>query len=577
MGLTGKQKKLIKKRIKKVRLGQVAEELGVDSGEVRRYLIRLWGKDKYGRVVKEEKKEQAFSFRSWVKENKGSLIFLAVLGLIIYINAWGAEFVSDDIFGIVNNQYLGDLKRALRSPLTVSRPLYYWFIFNIFGKVPAAFRSINIVSHVLMVMAVYLLVYLLVEKRTALLAGVLTAVHPILAESVVWISGGGHSQYAVLVVVSFIFYILAGKERKYYIWSVISFFLALEFSEKAASFPGILLLYQILFDRKRKWWELLPFFGLSSVWVWANVRKVPARLGYLEADFATDVSKMNPWLQVPVAITSYLGLIFWPDKLTLYHSELRVTVVEFWTKVALTGMVVGVGLVSFWQGLKDKQWAKQVCFWLGFFVIALSPTLLPLGVSWVVAERYAYLGAVGILVLIAYGVSQLSKRRGWYEVVMVVFGIVVIGLMVRTVVRNNDWRTADSLWLSAVRTSPNSPQNNNNLGDYYGRQGDLEQAAWHFQRAAELRPGYADPIHNLGNIYLKMGRVEEAFKAYHVALELKPKLWQSHQALAGIYYNQRNFEKTIEELEKAVRINPDDQSLQQLLLKIRAQQAAEEK
>jgi len=577
MGLTGRQKKLIKKRIKKVRLGQVAEELGVDSGEMRRYLIRLWGKDKYERVVKEDEEKRLFSFRRWVKQNKYSLLFLAVLALATYINAWGAEFVSDDIPGIVNNQYLGDLKRVLRHPMAIIRAFYYWFIFNIFGKVPAAFRSINIVSHVLMVMAVYLLVYLLVEKRTALLAGILTAVHPILAESITWISGGGHSQYAVLVVVSFIFYILAGKQRKYYIWSVISFFLALEFSEKAASFPGILLLYQILFDRKRKWWELLPFFGLSSVWVWVNVRKVPARLGYLETDFATDVSKMNPWLQVPVAITSYLGLIFWPDKLTLYHSELRVTVVEFWTKVALTGMVVGVGLVSFWQGLKDKQWAKQVCFWLGFFVIALSPTLLPLGVSWVVAERYVYLGAVGILVLIAYGMSQLSKRRGWYEVVMVVFGIVAMGLMVRTVVRNNDWRTADSLWLSAVRTSPNSPQNNNNLGDYYGRQGDLERAAWHFQRAAELRPGYADPIHNLGNIYLKMGRVEEAFKAYHMALELKPKLWQSHQALAGIYYNQRNFEKAIEELEKAVRINPDDQNLQQLLLKVRAKQAAEEK
>jgi tetratricopeptide (TPR) repeat protein len=398
-----------------------------------------------------------------------------------------------------------------------------------------------------------------------------------MVESVTWISGGGHSQYSLFAAISLGLYILAGKNRKYYWWSVISFLIALLFSEKAASFPGILLLYQLLFDRKRPWWELVPFFSLSSIWTYLNLRKVPARLGYLKEEFASGGKPASPWLQVPVAVASYLGLIFWPDKLTLYHSEVMVSPKVFSMMVGVTGLVIVTGLISFWQGLKGKEWAKQVCFWLGVFVIGLLPTLLPLGVSWVVAERYVYLGAVGVLVLVAYGSGRLMKKQGWYEAAVVIFTVMVMGLMIRTLVRNNDWRSADNLWLAGARTSPNSPQNNNNLGDYYGRHGDYEKAAYHFLKAAELRPGYADPIHNLGNVYFKQGKIKEAMEAYQLALKLKPKLWLSHQSLAGIYFENGNYAKAIEELEKALAIAPDEQRLLQLLAQVKAKQAAEER
>jgi tetratricopeptide (TPR) repeat protein len=425
----------------------------------------------------------------------------------------------------------------------------------------------------LMVLAIYLLVDLLVERRAALLAGVLVAVHPILAEAVTWISGGGHAQYALFLVISLILYILAGKERKYYWWSLFAYFIALEFSEKAASFPGILLLYQLVLDRKRKWWESLPFFGLSGLWAWVFLKNAAVRLHVLAEEFATDVRPLNPFIQIPVGIVSYLSLIFWPDKLTLYHSELSVNQVQYWIVVAVFLLVLGTILVSFWLSFKEKFWAKHLCFWLSWLLIAMAPTLTPLGVAWVVAERYVYFGAVGILILVAIGVSRLSQKQGWYEMVMIGFTVVALALLVRTVVRNHDWQNQDNLWLAAARTSPNSPQNNNNLGDYYGRMGDLERAAWHFKRAAELRPGYADPIHNLGNIYFQMGKYEEAAKTYELALSYKPKLWQSHQALAGIYYKYGNLDKAIEEMEKALQIVPDNHQVQELLVKLKAEQA----
>ena len=376
MGLTGKQKRLLRKKIRKQSLEQTVKQLKLDQAEAVKYLKKLGYQVKERQEEKEEK--QWLGLRQWVRQNRYRLAFLAGLVLLVYVNAWGAEFVSDDVYGISNNQYIGDWGRVFGNPIMFIRPLYYRVIYHWFGLVPAAFRSINIVSHVLMAVVIFLLVELIVkERRIGFLAGILTAVHPIMVESVTWISGGGHSQYSLLAAISLALYILAGKNRKYYWWSVISFLMALLFSEKAASFPGILLLYQLLFDRKRKWWELVPFFGLSGTWTYLNLRKVPARLGYLREEFASGGKPVNPWLQLPVAIASYLGLIFWPDKLTLYHSEVMVSPAVFTIMTMVTGLVAGLGLVSFWLGLKGKQWAKQVCFWLGMFVIALLPTLLP--------------------------------------------------------------------------------------------------------------------------------------------------------------------------------------------------------
>jgi tetratricopeptide (TPR) repeat protein len=237
---------------------------------------------------------------------------------------------------------------------------------------------------------------------------------------------------------------------------------------------------------------------------------------------------MNPLVQVPVAVAEYLKLAVWPSKLTLYHSEMFFSAVGYWMRVGVVLGLIGMGL---WGWLKGNGVWKRVSFWLGWLVVALSPTLTPLGVSWVVAERYVYLGAIGVWMLVGMVVDWLAQKEGLKEGVMMGFGLVAVLLMGRTWVRNANWQTPDKLWLSAERTSPNSPQNNNNLGDYYGRMGDLKRSEMHFLRAIAINPNYADAMHNLANTYVAMGQLDKAREYYQKALESKPKLWQSAEQL----------------------------------------------
>lgn len=455
---------------------------------------------------------------------------LAGLVGIAYLWTLNFAFLSDDIYGIVNNPEIFKFSWVWQNPTVVLNRLSYFIISNVFGVVPWPFRLMNIGVHLLTVIGVMVLVEKLINKTVAMVAAVLVAVHPLMIESVTWISGNGYSWYGALLVWSLIFYIRAGKSWKQWLISVGLFLAALQFSEKAAVLPGILLVYRWVNDRKRgRYWDLIPYIALSALWLVMNLRGVGARLNYLQAEFNSQaetqsVMKISPLVQTPVALSSYLGLIVWPDKLTLYHSEMSYTKTKF---AIMAGVTIIYFLVTLWF-----LWKRSlVGFWLAWLLIGLSPTLVPLGVAWIVAERYGYFGAIGIFVLISWGLVSLSEKPKWVEAGWTITVLIICLFLIRTMVRNGDWQDQDHLWLAAKRTSPSSPQNHNNLGDLYGRRGDLQLAEWHFKKAIEINPNYADAMHNLANTYVRLGRFDEAIKMYEAALQNKPSLWQSEQQL----------------------------------------------
>lgn len=451
---------------------------------------------------------------------------------IAYLWTVNFAFLSDDIFGIVNNPEIFKLSWVGQNPTVILNRLIYFSVANIFGIVSWPFRLVNIFVHLLTVIGVMVLVDKLINKRVGLVAAVLVAIHPIMIESVTWISGNGYSWYGSLLVWSLIFYIRADKSWQRWLISLALFLGALQFSEKAAVLPGLLLAYRLAVDRKRgRWWDLIPYVALSGLWLVMNIRGVGARLNYLETEYNSGGGKpavrISPLVQVPVALSNYLGLIVWPDKLTLYHSELDMPRTTYRLVVSLTAVYF---LATAWL-----LWRRSLIgFFLSWLVIGLSPTLVPLGVAWIVAERYAYFGVIGIFILVAWGLVRLSEKPKWAEAAWILTTLIICLLFIRTLVRNSDWQDQDHLWLAAERTSPSSPQNHNNLGDLYGRRREFKQAEWHFKKAIELNPVYGDAMHNLGNTYVQMGEFEEAIKWYESALKNKPSLWQSEAQIKAV-------------------------------------------
>lgn len=497
-----------------------------------------------------------------LKENN-TLVVLGILGFLIfavYGNSLGNDFVSDDIPAIVNNPVIGQFYNHNGNPLMgFVKIAIHAAIYHLFGLSAWPYRLVNILFHFGFVFLIYLIIKRIKSARMGFITACIFAVHPIFTESVAWISGGVYAGYSFLILSSFYYYLKISEKKLFYWLAVVFFLVSLMVNEKAVIFPLILLTYEFVFGKiKGNLHKLVPFFGLSGLWVLFLVGVLGIRMETLTITHSQAGGFYNPLIQIPTAITTYIQLIFLPLGLTLYHSELSLGNLEYFVRA--------LGLLAFFTalflGYKKERW---VFFWLMFFMISLLPMLTPLKVASVIAERYVYLGSLGIIVIFAYYLDKLALSERWKEVAYVLFVLIIILLSTRTVIRNLDWKNQDSLWIAAAKTSPSSSNNHNNLGDMYARKGDYGKAAEEFAKAIELRPNYADAYHNLANTYMNMGKNDEAITNFKKALKFNPNLWQSHRELAILYYKQGRVDLTRTELEAVLKIDPSQTEIRKVL------------
>ena len=135
----------------------------------------------------------------------------------------------------------------------------------------------------------------------------------------------------------------------------------------------------------------------------------------------------------------------------------------------------------------------------------------------------------------------------------------------RTVLRNEDWKTPERLWKATLKVSPLSGRAHNNMGDVYSREGNMEAAVLEFRKAIELNPNYADACHNLANVYYSQGNLKEAIHYYQKAIVSNPELFEAHYNLGIVYINIGDFDKAVEELNKAARLKPYDKNVRSAL------------
>jgi len=555
MHLTRKQKRQVEKLSKTKSSQEIAGILNVSEEAVINCLPRNFKKRALQNF--QPGKTQEFALKTWFGENYLILILLAVLVFASYLNGLKSEFLSDDIATIRDNAEITTTKFAFAAPFIFLRGFLYFVTANIFGKIPAAFRFPNILFHIGVTWLFYFLICKTVSKRVAIFSSAVFAVHPLLSESVTWISGGYYPMYGFFVLLSLVFYSLSKKTDKLYYWSLTAFLLALFTSERTVYLPGVLVVWEICFGNiKQNWKKTIPFFGLGMIWglffIWG---RIGYRINELQTSYYQKRTSQNPFFQIPVAISSYFELIIWPKALTLYHSEMNFSKINFAARFTITTAYFA-SLIYFFK--KNKI----LFFWLAFFFITLSPFLTPLGISWVVAERYVYLGCVGIFIatgmLLEKILRKISKNSFLFYFLT---ALLIIPLQIRTIYRNVDWKNQDNLWLAAEKFSPSSPQNHNNLGDLYARWGQLDKAIKYFKRATELQVNYGDAFHNMANIYVQKNDFAAALFYYQKAIEFNPNIWQSYQNIGSIYFQQGRLDLAEESFKNALKINPQNPSL----------------
>ncbi len=565
MALNHDQKRYIKKHARESTLTQIANDLNLTEKEVGAYLKDQWKPDKYEKFLqrKLQKKEQliintsAIRFRDLVRNNWMNIGFLILLIAVVYANSLLGQFVSDDIAVIRDGNSLGTISYIWSDPFVFMRQFFMFLIYSLFGKNPLPYHLLSIMFHMGTTTLLFLIIAVSLNSSIAFLTASLFAVHPLLSEPISWISGGPYPQYSFFILsslLSLILFIRSNDRKKYYV-SIFLSLLALGSADKAMVLPLLFSLYLYVFtDFKKTWKLLIPYFGLTFVWGAHYVLRLPGRIASVQHEQFREEITFNPFMQIPVAISSYIELLIWPDKLSIYHSDFVMSTLAFILRIGVFILYLAGLLYSFFK-------KKIIFFGMAFFLLALSPTLSPLGISSLLAERYAYIGSAGLFFTIAYGFWTITKNKKYETLTYLVFMLLIGMLSLRTIMRNFDWSNEDTLWIATGKTAIYDPVSHMNLGDMHRRHRNFTEAEKEFKIALELSPNNAYAFYNLGLVYTEAGANQPALDMYQKALSIEPNLWQAYQNMSVVYSNMGDDKKSLEQIKKAAVLSPNNPSL----------------
>jgi tetratricopeptide (TPR) repeat protein len=499
----------------------------------------------------------------------------ACLGLIllttfiVYLPAIHGGLLPDDPANLtrLDLQSLGGLYRIWFEPGATAQyyPLVhtsFWLEHKLWGYSFSGYHLANVFWHSLSVVLVYLIVTKL-KAPGALLAAAIFAVHPVLVESVGWMTEQKNTLSTVFYLSSLLAYLEfdESRRRSHYFLALALFTLALLAKTATVTLPVAILVIS-WWKRGRLAWRrdigpLVPFFLLSVasglMTVWVERRFVGAQ------GAAFELSYLQRILLAGRAVWFYLGKLVWPFDLSFTYVRWTIDPSQWWQWI----FPIAVIITTFALWAIRSRWRGPLAGWL-FFCGTLFPVLglvsLYMFLYTFVADHLQYLASLGIIVVISAGIAQSMKRvsiqtRG--------AGVMLCVLLVATLAALS-WRQADlygdavQLHQNTLAQNPNCWIAHHNLGSELQAIGKPEEAIKHYQSTIELQPDFAMSYNNLGNALMQIGRSQEATTALRRAAELKPGSGQIHVNLAGAFVTIGKLTDGIEQFQLALACNPDD-------------------
>ena len=493
------------------------------------------------------------SFFEIIRNNKIFIILLIFGTFLLYLNGMSGAFVSDDYATIPNNPSVTDVTNTMGdvfSFVTFSNSV----LANIFGVgSPTPYHIYSLIIYLIICVLVFVFTYLLLDKNMAYVSSIIFAVMPIHVEAVTWISGKPYIMTTIFMMAAlcnFLLY-LKTKQKKYLYLLVVFEVLAL-LTEKVRfmSFFLILIGYVLTYWKRHNiniGKFLLTMSGLLIVSLVVIYPYIMNRVNIVNGEINGSGSVFyDPFFQYPTAMAKYLQLLFVPTDLTLYHT---MYVFPIWLNWAILLSYLSMLIYFYFKN-------KKYFFALAFIFAAAAPSMAPVKVSWLVAERYMFLGSLGFAIFLGLIILDLSK---YFKILP---GLLFISLMILSVIRvwtrNIDWQTNHNLWVNTCQVSPNSHNAWNNIGDDYDKLKDYQNAIKGFTQSTIVKPNYADAYHNRANIFYKIGRLDLARESYNTALTFNPSLYQTYMSLIQIDLNERNGEQAMIHSSKLLEANPND-------------------
>ncbi len=399
-----------------------------------------------------------------------------------------------------------------------------------------------------------------VPALAAWFAALLFALHPVMVESVAWVSEQKNTLSAVLYLAAAGTYLRFDRTRRpdRYALATGLFLLAVGSKTVTATLPAALLVV-LWWRRGRLGWRtdvlpLLPWFGLATGAGLLTAWVERTQIGAAGADFALTAAQRV--LLAGRAIWFYLGQLAWPADLVFIYPrwELDATAPLQWAfPLAAAALVLGLFAL--------RRRARGPLAALLLFGGTLFPALgfvdvFPFLYSYV-ADHFQYLASLGFFAGAAVVGARVLAWPG-ARPAAAVGGVALLGLLAALTFRQSrTYRDVFTLYETTLARNPDCWMAHNNLALALAEMGRIDEAVPHLEAALRLRPNYPEALNNLGDDLTRLGRPAEAIPLLERALALQPRYAEAQHNLGLALLADGRKAEGIAALERTLVLRPD--------------------
>jgi tetratricopeptide (TPR) repeat protein len=530
-------------------------------------------------------------------------LVLVALVFIAYIQVFRAGFIWDDESHLTRNPcVIGPL--GLKEIWTTAQAVYYplvlttfWVLHKVVGLNPLSFHALNILFHAVSAILLWRVLRLL-EVRGAWLGAALWALHPVMVQSVAWVTELKNTQSCVFYLLSILFFLkwmdrgdaVATPPQRWtgerhflvFVLSLLFFLLATLSKPSVVMLPFVLALCIWWMRGNIRWRDavaLAPFILISVV---ASAWTIWEQRFHARAVGPDWVQTFPERLIIAgKAIWFYLSKLAWPHPLIFIYPRWKI---DSSTVVAYLPLLAAIaGVVSLW--FIRAKWSRALFFAATYYVVSLFPVLGFFSVYFFrysfVSDHFQYLASMGPLALTGAGVATLLRLYGTRadfvshpgaaprssstivsprrRLVLSggLCGILLASLGFLTWRQTAQYHDLSALYTATLQKNPGCWMAHYNLGILLSQEGEADQAMDHYRQAVVLRPDYAEAHYNLGRLLVEHGQLTDAIAHYERAAAINPADAEAQNNLGVTLFGTGRGDDAIAHYQKALGIRPD--------------------
>jgi uncharacterized membrane protein len=455
-------------------------------------------------------------------------LFLLFLTLgVFYPSIFGEALSLDDshmIEAILNRgEFAIETLFFPQEGLYYYRPLLYLsFVtdFFLFGCRPEIMHFENILIHAANVLLLAWLAHRFFsfrsegERLAPWLIAAFFAIHPLVTESVNWISGRTDLMAAFFSLLAAASFLRDNNDKQgWRDWLAALFLLLGLLCKEVAAATGLALALSLFWREipgytsiwKKRLLRLLPIFFAILVYLWMRTDlNIMQNSGFAAVVNGSDkVSGISWWPKTAnafVALGFYAKKIIWPFPLNFAIINVNRS---FYLPLGIFIFCASVWLAYKHQGRTSFSLLWSLLHILPALAVAAS------AMAWTpVAERYLYISLAGFLLATGLFLNKLYSSSG-NKILFLLLLILLIGFGATTVQRNITWQSNLKLFEDTVAKSPNMAILHSEYAIALLNAGQKEKAQQQFEIASKIGTGKALHVAQLN------------LQEYHVAFSAK--------------------------------------------------------